>query len=190
MTPQERELIQDLFDRMRDFGPPTKDREADQLIRQWVSELRDAPYMLVQSMLVQEHALEQASARIQELEDRLHMLHERQRPLPSRSFLGRLFGGGGATIPQGSPLQQAPSGGVLQSAMSTAAGIGGGLLVSNALRNMIGGRAQAGQDTPAHEALARQDAADDAEIDQQVQDELDDAETDAEMAQGGDEMDV
>jgi hypothetical protein len=54
MTPGERQLVTDLFDRMRGFGPPEKDREAEALINQSVRAMPDASYMLVQSVLVQE----------------------------------------------------------------------------------------------------------------------------------------
>jgi hypothetical protein len=63
MTPDERQLITGLFDRMRAFALPQKDREAETLINQAVRAMPDAPYMLVQSVLVQEQALEAANAR-------------------------------------------------------------------------------------------------------------------------------
>ena len=71
MTPEERQLIAGLFDRMRGYTLPEKDREAEALINEQVTALRDAPYMLVQSVLVQEHALQQADARIRELEEQV-----------------------------------------------------------------------------------------------------------------------
>ena len=71
MTPEERQLIAGLFDRMRSFGAPDKDREAEALIGQSVRSNPDAPYMLVQSVLVQEQALQAANDRVQELEDQL-----------------------------------------------------------------------------------------------------------------------
>ena len=58
MTPEERQLIAGLFDRMRSYGAPEKDREAEALINQSVRANPDAPYMLVQSVLVQEQALQ------------------------------------------------------------------------------------------------------------------------------------
>ena len=36
MTPEERRLIADLFDRMQSYGAPEKDREAEGLIRERV----------------------------------------------------------------------------------------------------------------------------------------------------------
>ena len=98
MTPEDRHLITGLFDRMRDIGAPTKDRDAEALINQSVRSFPDAPYMLVQSVLVQEHALQQATARIQDLEEDLR---SQQRDQPGQqsggSFLGGLFGRGRPT---------------------------------------------------------------------------------------------
>src|SRR5262245_61177233 len=96
MTPDERQLITGLFDRMRGYSLTEKDGEAETLINGQVAGLRDAPYMLVQSVLVQEHALQQADARIKELEDQVRQLQSDTRPPAggSGSFLGGLFGGG------------------------------------------------------------------------------------------------
>lgn len=54
--------------------------------------------MLVQSTLIQEQALEAANTRLQETEERMRVLEEelQRRPSVSGSFLGGLFGGGGA----------------------------------------------------------------------------------------------
>ena len=49
MNPAERDLIAGLFQRMRDFGAPEKDREAEALISQAVRANPDAAYMLVTS---------------------------------------------------------------------------------------------------------------------------------------------
>ena len=93
MTPEERQLISGLFDRMRSYGAPDKDREAEALIAQSVRANPDAAYMLVQSVLVQEQALEAANARVLELEDQLRAMEE---PRGSRSggFLGGAWNSG------------------------------------------------------------------------------------------------
>ena len=93
MTPDERQLINGLFDRMRAYDLPQKDREAEALINQAVRATPDAPYMLVQSVLVQEQALEAANARVQELEARVRELEGAQPQQGGGSFLGGLFGG-------------------------------------------------------------------------------------------------
>ena len=70
MTPAERQMISDLFTRIGRLGPIEKDREAAQMIGEAVQQIPDAPYFLVQSVLVQDEALRQADARIRELEGR------------------------------------------------------------------------------------------------------------------------
>src|SRR5258705_7072423 len=101
MTPEEDRLISDLFDRMRSFGVPAKDREAEALINQSVRSFPDAPYMLIQSALVQEQALEQAHARTKDLEENLRALEEKQGRASSGagSFLGGIFGSARAPAP-------------------------------------------------------------------------------------------
>lgn len=97
MTPEERDLISGLFERMRGMGSIDKDHEAEDFIARSVRQAPDAAYMLVQSVLVQENALQQAGDRIEELEDRVREL-ERGQPRAAApgggSFLGGLFGGG------------------------------------------------------------------------------------------------
>lgn len=68
MTPQERELIVDLFDRLASLERNPRDPQAEATIREG---LRDAPnglYALVQTVLVQDEALKAANARIQQYE--------------------------------------------------------------------------------------------------------------------------
>lgn len=100
MTPEERELIAGLFERMRNMGAIEKDREAEDLIARSARQVPDAIYMLVQSVLVQEQALQQAGARIEELEGRLSELERNEtRPSGAGSFLGGIFGGGREETP-------------------------------------------------------------------------------------------
>lgn len=183
MTPEERAMISGLFDRMRGVGPVAKDPEAEALIVNAIRQQPDAGYMLVQSVLVQEHALQQAGTRIDELEARVRDLESHSaRPAPQQgsSFLGGLFGGSGSVpaagrqssgfgqpqaqhargapqpMRQGSPwgpagqpgmapgsagLQQQPAagGGFLKTAMATAAGVAGGMLLANSISGMLGG---------------------------------------------------
>src|SRR5262245_31734480 len=93
MTPEERQLITGLFDRMRGFGAPQKAREAETVINDAMRSVPDAAYMLVQSVLVQEHALEEAQSRIQDLEQQVRDAESAARP-SGGSFLGGLLGGG------------------------------------------------------------------------------------------------
>jgi len=71
MTPEEQNLIEGLFQRLREADTSPKDAEAERLIRAKTAELPSATYLLVQAVLVQEHALANAQARIADLENRL-----------------------------------------------------------------------------------------------------------------------
>ncbi len=209
MNSEERDLIGGLFDRMRGMDPPQKDREADAFIQQGMRQTPNAAYMLVQSVLVQEHALQQADARIQELEARVQELEDQAQTRQSTSsggggFLGGIFGSGrpsqpapqstgrtgssygsvppiggrsqpagydqspppgpwGQTAQQGggfgqggyaaqqpasAPAQQRSGGGFLKSAMATAAGVAGGMILADSLKGMLGG-GHANASTPA-----------------------------------------
>ena len=181
MTPEERQLISELFDRMRSYGAPEKDREAEDLIYRSVRANPDAPYLLVQSVLVQEQALQQADERIRDLEARLRELEEPQQR-SSGSFLGMRSPWGrseptrGSSVPTiGSraapsgyeapqqrpwsqpqaPMQQQPAqgGGFMRTALSAAAGVAGGMLLADGIRSMMGGgSAHAASHTPSEQS--------------------------------------
>jgi uncharacterized protein len=93
MTPDERQMITDLFERMRNYGAPEKDRQAEALINQQVRANPDAVYMLVQSVLVQEQAVQAANDRVLELEEQLRNMDQgAQRSGRSGGFLGGFWG--------------------------------------------------------------------------------------------------
>src|SRR5215218_2051721 len=68
MTPQERQLIVDLFERLAALEDQPRDPEAERAIREGLAKAPHALYPLVQSVLVQDKALKAADAHIQELE--------------------------------------------------------------------------------------------------------------------------
>jgi hypothetical protein len=68
MTPQERQLVADLFERLAALESQPRDAEADAAIRDGLAKAPHAVYALVQTVLVQDEALKQADAHIQELE--------------------------------------------------------------------------------------------------------------------------
>ena len=161
MTPDEQQMISALFERIGNVGRVDKDYDAEKLIKDQVRRLPDAPYVLVQSVLVQEEALAQADARIQDLESQLAQLLPPDRQRGGGSFLRR--GGAspnreqppfvsasgarpssGTQSPWGAqPADQPPpqrgGGGFLASALSTAAGVTGGMLAAESLRGIFGG---------------------------------------------------
>jgi uncharacterized protein len=68
MTPQERQLVDDLFDRLARLESAPRDPEAMSAIMQGLRKSPNAVYALVQTTLVQDEALKRADQRIQELE--------------------------------------------------------------------------------------------------------------------------
>ncbi|WP_316168037.1 MULTISPECIES: DUF2076 domain-containing protein [unclassified Bradyrhizobium] len=68
MTPQERQLIDDLFDRLAKLESAPRDPEAAAAIAQALQRAPNAVYALVQTVLVQDEALKRANARIEELQ--------------------------------------------------------------------------------------------------------------------------
>jgi uncharacterized protein len=68
MTPQERQMIDDLFDRLAQMESAPRDPDAVAAIAQGLRRAPNAAYALVQTVLVQDEALKRANDRIQELE--------------------------------------------------------------------------------------------------------------------------
>jgi uncharacterized protein len=99
MTPQERQLVESFLDRTANTPAPQRDPEAEALIRERIGPRPDALYILTQTALIQDIALKQANARIQELQQQLQSQGEPQHA----SFLGRLFGTGPASQPNQPP---------------------------------------------------------------------------------------
>jgi hypothetical protein len=71
MTPAERQLVADLFDRLAALEDAPRDPDAERAIRDGLHQAPNAVYTLVQTALVQDEALKRANARIQELESKL-----------------------------------------------------------------------------------------------------------------------
>jgi uncharacterized protein len=96
MTAQEETLITQLFARLKDVPAPPKEAEADRLISRGIAERPDAPYLLVQTVLIQDMALRQAQQRIAELEKQLAEAGTRETtPAPqATNFLNSALGRG------------------------------------------------------------------------------------------------
>lgn len=110
MEPQERELITTLLTRLKNAAGQPKDPEADAMIRQAMTQIPDAPYYLVQTVLIQDLALSNAQNRIADLEKQVASLPPPQQQ--PTSFLGGLFSRGsqpaaGSGQPSG-PWTRAP----------------------------------------------------------------------------------
>ena len=68
MTPQERQLVDELFDRLATLENAPRDPDAERAIAEGLQRAPHGSYALVQTALVQDEALKRAHARIQELE--------------------------------------------------------------------------------------------------------------------------
>ena len=165
MDQTERQVIDDLFAKLRQAEQQggARDPEAEQHIGTLLRNQPEAPYYMAQAIVVQEHAIKAAQARIEQLERELTT-----RPAGGSaggSFLGGLFGGGMAggqpgRVPPPPPNpqlqslqrygQRGPWGGgggssFLGGAMQTAMGVAGGLVLGNLLMSAFdGGAAIAG----------------------------------------------
>lgn len=165
MTPQEYELISQLFTRLKQTPAQPKDAEAADLIQRLASEQPDAAYKLVQTVLIQDMALSQAQARIAELE------RQASEPggSPRASFLPQTASRGSApaagpwqrsvpqvAAPQPGPLTASPpptssswasampggaGSGFLRAAAATALGVVGGQFLFQGLQSMFGSHA-------------------------------------------------
>ena len=155
MTPQERQLVTDLFDRLASLEGNKRDPQAEALITEGLRQAPHALYALVQTALIQDEALRNADARIQELEgggpgastqggflDNMRDVF-RGRSAEGRPSVPSVGGGGGAPWQQRAPEPQpgASSGGgsFLGTAAASAAGVIGGALLLNSFRSMFGG---------------------------------------------------
>jgi uncharacterized protein (DUF58 family) len=71
MTPQEQELVEELFDRLAKLENSPRDPTAERVIADGLRHTPQATYALVQTALVQDEALKRANARIEELQAQL-----------------------------------------------------------------------------------------------------------------------
>lgn len=158
MTPQERQLVEDLFDRLARLESAPRDAEAERVIAEGLARAPHAIYPLVQTVLVQDEALKRADARIRELTG------DDTEAATSGGFLDSmrqaLTGHAGATsvpsVRPGAPdprwnsggtppnASAAPQGGgygggsFLGTAAASAAGMIGGALLLNSISSMFG----------------------------------------------------
>ncbi len=93
LTPQEEQLVNSLIERINQTELQEKDPDAAALLNQKLASNPDALYMLAQTVLVQNIALDQGKAQISQLQQQLQQFQQ-QRPQPAHttSFLGRLLG--------------------------------------------------------------------------------------------------
>jgi uncharacterized protein len=101
MTPEERQMLGDLFERVKAAGATPRDAEAEAFINDAARAAPFAPYVLAQTVLVQQQALEAAARRISDLQAAQRQSAEQGQE--HGSFLGNLgktiFGGGAPAAP-------------------------------------------------------------------------------------------
>jgi len=110
MSPEERQLLTALFDRVKTASTTPRDRDAEALIDDATRQQPYSAYYLAQAVIVQEKGLEAASARIRELEEQVKQLQagesDTRRDEQGGGFLSSIFGSGQAPRP---PAPQMPS---------------------------------------------------------------------------------
>lgn len=210
MTPQERDVIAGIFDRLKQAANQPRDPEAETYIAGRLREQPYAPYAMAQAVYVQEQALTNLQAQVEDLQAQLRDLQNRPAEAPAQAggFLSGIFGGGAQPQParprsvpafpqraEGAPsgawntqppagaMQAAPGqagmqqpgpwanqaaqqqpargGGFMASALTTAAGVAGGMMLGNVLTNAFGGN-KAGEAKPAETASSAAPAKDDS----------------------------
>lgn len=145
MTPNERELLSRLFDRIDQASAGPRDGEAEALIAERVAANPQAAYRMAQTIAVQDEALKRAEEKIRELE----AAPQAQATQPSQSLADE------ADAARSSRRSSVPSagarpagfgaGGFLAGAGQVALGIVGGTLLMEGIRGLMGddGAAQA-----------------------------------------------
>ena len=100
MNPQERQVIDGIFDRLKNVANQPRDPEAERYIGDLVQKQPYATYALAQSVYVQEQALLNQQQQIEQLEAEVAELRARpQQPASGGGFLSGLFGGGSQQRP-------------------------------------------------------------------------------------------
>ena len=102
MTPQERQLVDELFERLSRLEGTPRDADATATISQGLARAPNAIYPLVQTVLLQEEALKRANARIEELEAGGAAPQPQEQPGFLDSMRNSIFGQpprGGGSVP-------------------------------------------------------------------------------------------
>jgi uncharacterized protein len=208
MDPKEREVISGIFERLKPAGSAPRDAEAEKFISEQISKQPYAPYVMAQSLFIQEQAMTNMQQQVEQLQNEVRRLQAEAQAKPAASsggFLSGLFGGGTPARPAAPPQQMMPmqpqggyqggpqggpwgapppgyapqqqggpwggqqpqrqGGGFLASALTTAAGVAGGMVAGNMLMNAFsGGHGTAGAASTAATATGQPAAAGDTTV--------------------------
>ena len=141
MTQDERRMLSELADKIAKTPAPPKDQEAEEFIRNQIGSRPDALYLMTQTVLIQNMALQQAKQQMQDL--------QRRAGQPGPATGGSFLGGTPTTNfgpPRGqsaSPQHQQPmpnQGGApsfLRGAAQTAAGVAVGALAFEGIQSLF-----------------------------------------------------
>jgi hypothetical protein len=167
MNDQEREVVADIFRRLEEVANQPRDPEAERFIAEKLRQQPYAPYAMAQAIFVQEQALANLQTENEQLRAELEHLSRRPQggllsgifgrgPRPPEPAYNtppvRHASPWGETHPHpvqshgmrpGEPgpwgmMQARGGGGFLQTALSTAAGVAGGMMIANALSHAFG----------------------------------------------------
>ena len=148
MTPDERNMLTELANKIAQTPAPPRDPDAEELIRSQIGKRPDALYLMTQTVLIQNMALQQAQKQIQDLQQN----RGASSPSGSGSFLGQSSGPSwqqqqpqyaqpvqyaqpaAAPLPSGAP-SGAPS--FLKGAAQTAAGVAAGALAFEGIQSLF-----------------------------------------------------
>jgi hypothetical protein len=169
MNEQEREVISDIFRRLEQVANQPRDPEAERFIAEKLRQQPYAPYVMAQAVYVQEQALANLQAENEQLRAELDQASRQPQhggflsgifgggaPRPpgpaynapparraspwggpqSHAMPQQPYGTPG---PWGGAMQARGGGGFLQTALSTAAGVAGGMMIANALSSAFSG---------------------------------------------------
>ncbi len=164
MTPEEQKLLADLAARISQTPPIARDPAADDFIRTHIGNRPDALYLMTQTVLIQNAALEQARIQLDQAHAQVQQLQQEAGSGAVAPVGGSFLGGSRPQSPQqgyaqpanpgypqggypppppppgyGAPQPQPGGGGFLRSAATTAAGVAGGMLAFQGVEALLGG---------------------------------------------------
>ncbi len=145
MTPEERRLLTDLAGKIAQTPTPQRDAEAEDFIRKNIGSRPDALYLMTQTVLIQNMAIQQAQQQIRELQDR------GSQTLGTGSFLGQAPQYSQqppqyappqplppySSAPAAPAMGQSAAPGFLRGAAQTAAGVAAGALAFEGVRSLF-----------------------------------------------------
>jgi hypothetical protein len=143
MTQEERQMLTDLASKIASTPSPAHDAEAEELIRTKIGSRPDALYLMTQTVLIQNLAIEHAREQIQELQQKAGQQPQQGAPQPSfapqPSYAPQQPPAYAPPPPSYAPPPPSGMSSFLHSAATTAAGVAAGALAFEGIRSLFGG---------------------------------------------------